>query len=164
MIWLMCVQLCLRQDVDAGIASGCLTDWDDYFRPRSAPAAATATGAPEKVVILSSGWAALEALRKCARPGRDVVVVSPRPHFLYTPLLASLAVGIITLRSACEPLRALVERAAGRADSATYVWAHAHEVDLENRTVVSATDTEGDGSQIELSYDKLVVTVGAQQN
>lgn len=87
-------------------------DWDDYLG--SAPAARAAGDDPERIVILSSGWAALNALRKCASAGRSVVVVSPRPHFLYTPLLASSSVGTITLRSACEPLRGLVESAAGR--------------------------------------------------
>ena len=76
-------------------------DWDDYF-PSSNTNASSSQGPPEKIVILGSGWAALSALRKCASPNKSIVVVSPRPHFLYTPLLASSSVGTITLRSACE--------------------------------------------------------------
>ena len=72
-------------------------DWDDYFH--NSPAA-DPNAEPEKIVILGSGWAALSALRKCASPNKSIVVVSPRPHFLYTPLLASSSVGTITLRSA----------------------------------------------------------------
>lgn len=60
--------------------------WDDYT-PSSG------NSKPEKIVILGSGWAALNALRKCAAPSKEIVVVSPRPHFLYTPLLASSSVG-----------------------------------------------------------------------
>ncbi len=116
----------------------------------------------ETIVILGSGWAGLNALRKCTGPGKDVVVVSPRPHFLYTPLLAGSAVGTITLRSACEPLRALVDSAAGRAASATFVRADAREVDVINKTVRATT---GQGSmELEVSYDKLVIAVGAQPN
>lgn len=134
-------------------------DWDDYTHMFDS----TKTDQPtEKIVILGSGWAGLNALRKCAGPGKEVVVVSPRPHFLYTPLLASSAVGTITLRSACEPLRALVESAAGKATSATFVRADAREIDSGNKKV-RATTGEGD-MELELSYDKLIIAVGAQPN
>ena len=67
-------------------------DWDDYFftsssSNTSAPTPTT-SDKEEKIVILGSGWAALNALRKCASAQKSVVIVSPRPHFLYTPLLA----------------------------------------------------------------------------
>ena len=82
------------------------------------------------------------------------MVVSPRPHFLYTPLLVSSSVGTITLRSACEPLRALVESAAGSAHSATFVGADDARFMLidqtKNQTVVATTDSEG--TELHLSY------------
>lgn len=131
-------------------------DWDDYFPSSSASAN---HGQEEKIVILGSGWAALNALRKCASPHKSVVIVSPRPHFLYTPLLASSSVGTITLRSACEPLRALVETAASKATSATFVRADAREIDVHNKKVYATTDSDGMG--LELTYDKLVIAVGA---
>ena len=136
-------------------------DWDDYFHSSSS-SNSNPNGEPEKIVILGSGWAALNALRKCASPDKSVVVVSPRPHFLYTPLLASSSVGTITLRSACEPLRALVESAAQKATSATFVRADARDIDVKNKKVRATTDA--DGLELELSYDKLVVAVGAQPN
>mmetsp|Transcript_1990 Transcript_1990/g.4359 ORF Transcript_1990/g.4359 Transcript_1990/m.4359 type:complete len:564 (+) Transcript_1990:107-1798(+) len=141
-------------------------DWDDYFftsssSNTSAPSPTT-SDKEEKIVILGSGWAALNALRKCASAQKSVVIVSPRPHFLYTPLLASSSVGTITLRSACEPLRALVESAASKATSATFVRADAREIDVHNKKVYATTDSDGMG--LELSYDKLVIAVGAQPN
>ena len=102
--------------------------------------------------------------RPCASappPHKDIVVVSPQPHFLYTPLLAGSAVGTITLRSACEPLRALVEHAATRASSATFVRADARDIDVENKTV-RATMGGGSSDELQLSYDKLIVAVGAR--
>ena len=140
-------------------------DWDDYsyLLPSSSGAAAPADGKKERIVILGSGWSALSALRKCAAPNKDIVVVSPRPHFLYTPLLAGSAVGTITLRSACEPLRALVENAATRASSATFVRADARDVDVGNKTV-RATMGAGSSDELQLSYDKLIIAVGAQPN
>lgn len=134
-------------------------DWDDYTHMFKT---AQPEGPPEKIVILGGGWAGLNALRKCSGPGKDVIVVSPRPHFLYTPLLAGSAVGTITLRSACEPIRALVDSAAGKAASATFVRADAREIDTVNKTVRATT---GEGAmELELSYDKLIVAVGAQPN
>ena len=133
-------------------------DWDDYTTRLSPPT--NSSEEREKIVILGSGWAGLNALRKLSGPGKDVVVVSPRPHFLYTPLLAGSAVGTITLRSACEPLRAIVDSAAGRSSSATFVRADAQDIDTNSKTVRATT---GD-SAIELQYDKLVIAVGAQPN
>lgn len=134
-------------------------DWDDYLH---SPPGDAAGDDSEKVVILGSGWAALSALRKCASPGKSVVVVSPRPHFLYTPLLASSSVGTITLRSACEPLRELVEAAAARCAGATFVRADARGVDLAARKVRATAGAAG--MELEISYDKLVIAVGSQPN
>ena len=67
-------------------SSNVTCSWDDYIPSNG-------DSKPEKIVILGSGWAALNALRKCAAPSKEIVVVSPRPHFLYTPLLASSSVG-----------------------------------------------------------------------
>jgi len=133
-------------------------DWDDYFHSSNTKVSSE----PEKVVILGSGWGALNCLRKCASPNTEVVVVSPRPHFLYTPLLASSSVGTITLRSACEPVRALVESAASKATSATFVRANAQDIDTKNKKVIASADS--DGMQLELSYDKLVIAVGSEPN
>ena len=41
-------------------------DWDDYFHSSSSSSASANHGQEEKIVILGSGWAALNALRKCA--------------------------------------------------------------------------------------------------
>jgi len=132
-------------------------DWDDYLHIQTG-----STSTPDKIVILGSGWAALNALRKCAAPNTEVVVVSPRPHFLYTPLLASSSVGTITLRSAKEPLRNLIEKAANKGGSATFVRAEARDIDYLNRKVWASTGS--DGMELELSYDKLIIAVGCQPN
>mmetsp|Transcript_27675 Transcript_27675/g.42724 ORF Transcript_27675/g.42724 Transcript_27675/m.42724 type:complete len:578 (+) Transcript_27675:170-1903(+) len=139
-------------------------DWDDIFPPTPAVGGTFDNGQKEKIVILGSGWAGLNALRKCAGPDKDVVIVSPRPHFLYTPLLAGSAVGTVTLRSACEPIRSIIAGAAGRASSATFVRADARYVDVANKRVRATTAAGEDGLELWLSYDKLVVAVGAAPN
>ena len=73
-------------------------------------------------------------------------------------MLASSSVGTITLRSACEPVRALVESAASKATSAT----NAQDIDTKNKKVIASADS--DGMQLELSYDKLVIAVGSEPN
>lgn len=77
-------------------------------------------------------------------------------------MLASSSVGTITLRSACEPVRALVESAASKATSATFVRANAQDIDTKNKKVIASADS--DGMQLELSYDKLVIAVGSEPN
>lgn len=133
-------------------------DWDDYYVGSST----SKSSSPEKIVILGSGWGALSALRKVASQNKEIVIVSPRPHFLYTPLLASSSVGTITLRSACEPLRAIVESAAQKSTSATFVRAEARDIDVTNKKVYATIDSEG--HCLELSYDKLIIAVGSQPN
>ena len=75
-----------------------------------------------------SGWAGLNVLQKCAGPGKDITIISPRPHFLYTPLLAGSAVGTVSRDAVREPLRALVDAADAKADKASFLRADARDV------------------------------------
>lgn len=142
-------------------------DWDEYSFGRPSPSATQkqplTPNEKERIVILGSGWGGLNALMKCKGSNKDIVVVSPRPHFLYTPLLAGSAVGSISLRSACEPIRNLISSAANDSSSTTYVRADARYVDVTNKRVYANTgdDTNTD---LELSYDKLLIAVGSQPN
>ena len=58
-----------------------------------------------RVVIVGSGWAAHAFLKICETDGYEVVCVSPRPFFVFTPMLASTAVGTVEYRSIVEPIR-----------------------------------------------------------
>lgn len=57
------------------------------------------------VVILGSGWASTSLLKSIDTELYNVVVVSPRNYFLFTPLLPSCTVGTIDVRSVVEPIR-----------------------------------------------------------
>jgi NADH:ubiquinone reductase (non-electrogenic) len=59
----------------------------------------------KKLVILGTGFAAFSFLKKVKRNYFDITVVSPRNHFLFTPLLPSTTVGTIEFRSIIEPIR-----------------------------------------------------------
>ena len=49
----------------------------------------------QRVVVLGSGWGALSFVQRLDQTKFDVVVVSPRSFFFYTPLLAGVATGTV---------------------------------------------------------------------
>ena len=60
----------------------------------------------KKVVVLGSGWGAVSFVKSLpADTPYDVVLVSPRNYFLYTPLLPGAATGAVEERSIVEPIR-----------------------------------------------------------
>jgi NADH:ubiquinone reductase (non-electrogenic) len=104
-----------------------------------------------RLVILGTGFAAFNLL-KTIGDGYSVSVVSPRNHFLFTPLLPSTTVGTIEFRSIIEPIRR-ARRGVG------YFRATAVSVDSSTSTVRCAP-VDGD-SQFDIPYDVLVIAVGA---
>ncbi len=59
----------------------------------------------KKIVVLGTGFSAFRFLKKINTDIYEVTVVSPRNHFLFTPLLPSTTVGTIEFRSIIEPIR-----------------------------------------------------------
>ena len=57
------------------------------------------------IVIAGSGWAAHSLLKVIDTDMFRVVCVSPRPFFLFTPMLCSTSLGKIEHRSIIEPIR-----------------------------------------------------------
>jgi len=57
------------------------------------------------VVVLGTGWAAHAFCKLASTYDLRIVVVSPVNHFVFTPMLASAAVGTIEYRSMTEPIR-----------------------------------------------------------
>ncbi|KAM0334128.1 hypothetical protein ACHAQA_001148 [Verticillium albo-atrum] len=144
----------------------------------------------EKVVILGSGWAGY-ALARALDPAKyERIIVSPRSHFVFTPLLASTAVGTLEFRSILEPVRRLKPDAfhQGWADGIDFasktlrVETNADADELSSRTLppppaASKASQDGEpalsevkttnisthrkGEVISVPYDKLVVAVGS---
>ncbi|KAM0790064.1 hypothetical protein ACM66B_005392 [Microbotryomycetes sp. NB124-2] len=135
----------------------------------------------QKLVILGSGWAGYELLRKVDKTAYDVTVVSANTYFAFTPLLASASVGTIEFRACLEPVRRF-----SRNSTSFQAWADA--VDLDKKTVqclpaVGSTtaskklhelvdETTKSTQQVPVSsypgvkpfdvpFDKLVIAVGA---
>ncbi|KAK4051019.1 hypothetical protein OIV83_003148 [Microbotryomycetes sp. JL201] len=126
-------------------------------------------------------YAGYELLRKVDKSAYDVTIVSANTYFAFTPLLASAAVGTIEFRACLEPVRRFA-----RNTTSYQAWADA--VDLDKKTIqclpaIGSTtaskklhdlvDKASHSTQqvpavsypgvkpFDLSYDKLVIAVGA---
>ncbi|XBW35102.1 hypothetical protein QEN19_000664 [Hanseniaspora menglaensis] len=121
--------------------------------PVALPAAETNNN-KKKIVILGSGWAAITLLKSIDTELYSITLVSPRDHFLFTPLLPSAPVGTVALESITESVSTLTRQGNGRVE---FIQQEATDVNPESKTV-----TLGNGT--ELSYDYLVFSVGAQPN
>jgi NADH:ubiquinone reductase (non-electrogenic) len=59
----------------------------------------------QRLLILGTGFGSFALLRGIDLRKYDVTVVSPRNHFLFTPLLPSTCVGTLEFRTVIEPIR-----------------------------------------------------------
>jgi NADH:ubiquinone reductase (non-electrogenic) len=110
---------------------------------------------------LGTGWGSVALLKKLDTENYNVVVVSPRNYFLFTPLLPSCTTGQIEHRSIMEPVRAILR---SKKAAAKYYEAEATHIDHE-RKVVRITDNseiKGTITETEVPYDLLVIGVGAE--
>ena len=107
-----------------------------------------------RLLILGTGFGAFNLIKHLSGDFQ-ITVVSPRNHFLFTPLLPSTTVGTIEFRSIIEPIRH------ARKDLKFY-HAWARELDTASRTVHCAS--LGDAATFSVEYDLLVIAVGAVSN
>lgn len=127
------------------------------------------------LVILGSGWGSISLLKNLDTTLYNVVVVSPRNYFLFTPLLPSCPTGTVELRSIIEPVRAITRKLTGEV---IYLEAEATDIDPINNKITikqsttvhsghsgkdtgSAKSTLSEDLITSLNYDYLVVGVGA---
>jgi NADH:ubiquinone reductase (non-electrogenic) len=81
----------------------------------------------------------------------NVFVVTPRNHFLFTPLLPGSAAGTVEFRSIIEPVR----RAHIHPDY-HFFEAQCDHIDTENKTI-DCLPTHNEDPHFTLKYDKLIV-------
>jgi NADH:ubiquinone reductase (non-electrogenic) len=118
-------------------------------------------GCPDAVALSGTGWGAISLLKKLDTENYNVVVISPRNFFLFTPLLPSCTTGLIEHRSVMEPIRNILRQKKG---VVKYYEAEATKIDYENRLVHISDDSEvkGEVSNTVVPFDMLVVGVGAE--
>lgn len=94
-----------------------------------------------------------------SREDVEVVLISPRNYFLYTPLLPSAATGAVESRAIVEPVRA---RLSGKGFQ--FYNAECVDVDAEQRILSCVASGVTQPYRFRMSYDYLVVGVGAVPN
>lgn len=107
-----------------------------------------------RIVIVGAGFAGYQAARTLSRTLRgavEIVLVNPNDYFLYMPLLPEVASGIL------EPRRVSVSLA-GTLPRVRLVLGEVGSVDFDERRL-QYVDPEGRSG--ELSYDRLLLTVGS---
>ncbi|KAJ6409083.1 hypothetical protein OIU84_008722 [Salix udensis] len=118
-----------------------------------------------RVVVLGSGWAGCRLMKGIDTDLYDVVCVSPRNHMVFTPLLASTCVGTLEFRSVAEPI-GRIQPAISKAPGSYFFLANCTGLDTEKHTVHCETVTDGldtvDPWRFKISYDKLVIALGAE--
>ncbi|KAG1650550.1 hypothetical protein FOA52_009119, partial [Chlamydomonas sp. UWO 241] len=116
-----------------------------------------------RVVVLGSGWASMsfiKALPKDIAEKYEVMLVSPRNYFLYTPLLPAVATGTMEERSIVEPVRNLL---VGKGE---YYEAVCKDIDPVKKSLVCCFPKDAGFPEacFQLSYDVLIVGVGSVNN
>ena len=133
------------------------------------------------LVILGSGWGSVPLLKSLDTTLYNVILVSPRNYFLFTPLLPSVPTGTVEMRSIIEPVRSITRRCKGYVQ---FLEAEAIDIDPENNvlkvqqsTTVYSGHAKNSSSSTHpgkaeehglehivanIPYDYLVVGIGAQ--
>ncbi|KAG6864735.1 hypothetical protein C0991_007477 [Blastosporella zonata] len=130
-------------------------------RERSPGAQLPFDDAKKTVVILGSGWGSSSLLKTIDTTEYNVVVISPKNFFLFTPLLPSVAVGTLNPRSIIQSTRYITRH---KARGVSVIEAEAKDVDHVNKTVtfVDNSEVQGQITSRTIKYDYLVMAVGAE--
>jgi NADH:ubiquinone reductase (non-electrogenic) len=113
------------------------------------------TRSRKHLVILGGGFAGISLLKRIDLKQYEVTIISPRNHFLFTPLLPSTTVGTIEFRSIIEPIRKArrgVQFMQGKCTS------------LNDKTRRITCENPESGAIFTVDYDYLVIAVGAWNN
>ena len=113
--------------------------------------------ATHRVVIVGGGFAGLYAARGLADAPVAVTLVDRRNHHLFQPLLYQVATGSLSSGEIAPPLRWILRRQR----NAAVVLADVEGIDLDQKVILAQG---ADGHEHRLSYDTLVVAVGAETN
>jgi NADH:ubiquinone reductase (non-electrogenic) len=113
------------------------------------------------LVVLGTGWGSVALLKKLDTENYNVIVISPRNYFLFTPLLPSCTTGTIEHRSIMEPIRNFLRH---KKATVKYYEAEATKIDYEKRMVYVTDEAviKGDKVTTEVPFDMLVIGVGAE--
>lgn len=115
---------------------------------------------PKKILILGGGFAGVSVLRKLESEFKNndnikITLVNEDNFFLYTPMLAELASGMIRPSAISIPLRMICKKT-------EFIQAKVSSIDLKSKLV--AITRPFDGMVRVLGYDYLVIAMGGTTN
>ncbi|KAJ3278284.1 NADH:ubiquinone oxidoreductase [Borealophlyctis nickersoniae] len=133
----------------------------EVYNARHPPQQFTWDHDKKTIAVLGSGWAATSLLKDLDTENYNVVVISPRNYFLFTPLLPSCTVGTMELRSIMTPIRYITRF---KKRQVLFVEGECSNIDPVGKTVTVTDNSEivGDISTQTIPYDYLVVACGAE--
>jgi NADH dehydrogenase/NADH:ubiquinone reductase (non-electrogenic) len=108
-----------------------------------------------RIAIIGAGWAGYRVAQDLDKSKFEVEVISPRNHFLFTPLLPSTTVGTLEFRAIQEPVRTI--------PNVIYHQANVNSIDFES-SKLHCSDALDNGYDFELSYDGLILAPGSETN
>ncbi|KAG7667911.1 putative External alternative NAD(P)H-ubiquinone oxidoreductase B1, mitochondrial [Nannochloris sp. 'desiccata'] len=116
-----------------------------------------------RVVVLGSGWAAMSFLKAwdpALSDKYELILVSPRNYFVYTPLLPAMCAGTVEERSIVEPVRAVL------GNKGKFFEAKCTEIMPEERSIVACFPEDAGFPEacFKIPYDTLVLGVGCINN
>ena len=128
---------------------------------------ANPSSSPTRIVILGSGFAAIEVLKKVqkvfnANSGVEITLVSRDNFILFTPMLPEVASGMIETRNIVTPVRSFCKEA-------RFYQAKVKSIDLNNEKVIlthpiGRQSQPNDWHEMILKYDYLVIALGSENN
>eukprot|EP00835_Amoeboradix_gromovi_P002961 NODE_181_length_15774_cov_0.163892.p6 type:complete len:321 gc:universal NODE_181_length_15774_cov_0.163892:14986-14024(-) len=129
----------------------------DFHYPPPLPKAVEKT---KKLVILGTGWCSSSLIKALWSSEYEVTVVSPRNYFLFTPLLPQVTTGGTESRSIMLPIRYLLRR---KPFNVQFLEADCTKIDPFNKIIkiVDNSEVRGEVFEKDISYDYLVIGVGA---
>ncbi|KAL9539161.1 hypothetical protein MBANPS3_010423 [Mucor bainieri] len=150
----------LKNGIKIGLVGGISYGCYEMYVQRHPSAQADVDPEKKTIVVLGSGWASTSFLKDIDTDHYNVVVVSPRNYFLFTPLLPSCTVGTIDIRSLVEPTRFIARH---KSRTVKVVEAECTHIDPETKsiTITDNSDVKGQNAVSTLSYDYLIIGVGA---
>lgn len=115
------------------------------------------------MVVLGSGWAAMSFIKSWNESLSDkyeLVLVSPRNYFVYTPLLPAMCAGTVEERSIVEPVRSVLK------NKGRFFEAKCNEILPEEKSIVACFPEDAGFPEacFKLPYDILVLSVGCVNN
>eukprot|EP01041_Mallomonas_annulata_P002647 gene2647-5197_t len=107
------------------------------------------------VIVLGTGWSSHAFSKIIETDMFKVICVSPRPYFIFTPMLASTAVGTVEHRSIVEPMRSsnpLVQ----------YIQGEVIDIFPDKKEITIETSLRGYSTSFPMAYDYLIYGIGSK--